>query len=413
MIIANSTLSMQSKRSYLSYSSATVSIQTDALNNDNSKELINEQELSYSSQSSQRDSGENASSSKKVSFSRKQQQTQIISHTIPQIDIKEETKNLESIRQQCIVYLWACLFGEKRAMELADKYSLSIPRNLQNKNTLDFRTNDLSVPSVPSVKENTQEIVDLSKSVQSEGSTISYLGKNILVSGTNTGAPKLVKERFFTENETTSFSTTGTVITADGKQLSFHLDLTMSRSFTAYNTESFASAADFIDPLVINLNGNIAQVSDQHFFFDLDEDGIDDKISRLSSDSGYLALDLNQDGVINDGGELLGTKSGNGFIDLAKYDGDNNGWIDEQDEIWNKLKIWVQNEDGSNQLLTLKEGGVGAICLQNASTDFSQRDAVGHTLAAIRRTGIFLYENGLAGTIQHLDLAKNTSDLYA
>ena len=29
--------------------------------------------------------------------------------------------------------------------------------------------------------------------------------------------------------------------------------------------------------------------------------------------------------------ELFGTKSGNGFADLAKYDSDGNGWIDEAD----------------------------------------------------------------------------------
>ena len=42
------------------------------------------------------------------------------------------------------------------------------------------------------------------------------------------------------------------------------------------------------------------------------------------------ALDINEDGKINDGKELFGTASGNGFGDLAAYDQDNNGWIDEK-----------------------------------------------------------------------------------
>ncbi|MFQ8776527.1 MAG: hypothetical protein ACLR78_02345 [Roseburia sp.] len=74
------------------------------------------------------------------------------------------------------------------------------------------------------------------------------------------------------------------------------------------------------DPLVINLDSNIANVSDQKFYFDIDADGSDDSISMLNSGSGYLALDRNGDGIINDGSELFGTQSGNGFADLAAYD---------------------------------------------------------------------------------------------
>ena len=59
------------------------------------------------------------------------------------------------------------------------------------------------------------------------------------------------------------------------------------------------------DPLVINLEGNVAQVSDQTFFFDIDCDGVEDEISKLISGSGFLALDQNGDGIINDGSELL------------------------------------------------------------------------------------------------------------
>ncbi len=39
---------------------------------------------------------------------------------------------------------------------------------------------------------------------------------------------------------------------------------------------------------------------------------------------------------INDGSELFGTSSGDGFKDLATYDEDENGWIDENDSIFSK-----------------------------------------------------------------------------
>ena len=167
------------------------------------------------------------------------------------------------------------------------------------------------------------------------------------------------------------------------------------------------NALDVMDPLVINLRGNIANVSDEKVFFDLDSDGELDSISRLNSDSGYLALDLNGDGIINDGSELFGTSSGDGFADLAKYDEDGNGWIDEADSIYSKLRIWVTEDDGSQSLYTLKSADVGAICLQKQSTDFALKSLYdNHTNGLIRETGVFLHEDGSVGTVQHLDLVR-------
>ena len=98
---------------------------------------------------------------------------------------------------------------------------------------------------------------------------------------------------------------------------------------------------------------------------------------------------------------------------MSLYDEDGNGWIDENDDVWHKLKIWIQNPDGESQLLSLKESGVGALCLSKADTQFNQRDSRGQVSAAIRSTGFFLYENGMAGTLQHLDLAQHYQGISA
>lgn len=212
---------------------------------------------------------------------------------------------------------------------------------------------------------------------------------------------------YYSEQETTCFDTQGIVRTADGWEISFNLSLEMSRSFTQMSE----SVVDFgkprlCDPLVINLDSNIANVSDQKFYFDIDADGSDDSISMLNSGSGYLALDRNGDGIINDGSELFGTQSGNGFADLAAYDKDENGWIDEADEIFQKLRIWTKDENGNDKLLTLSEAGVGAIYLGYENTDFALNNLTDNqTNAQIRKSGVFLYENGNAGTVQQLDLA--------
>ena len=62
---------------------------------------------------------------------------------------------------------------------------------------------------------------------------------------------------------------------------------------------------------------NVTSVSDMKFKFDIDSDGKVDEISFVGKSSGFLALDKNEDGKINDGSELFGTKSGDGFSDLA------------------------------------------------------------------------------------------------
>lgn len=215
------------------------------------------------------------------------------------------------------------------------------------------------------------------------------------------------QETYFAESESTSFATAGTVRTADGREISFHVNIGMSREFQEYYRNDLELASfTMCDPLVINLDTDVAQLEDQTFYFDIDADGEPDEVSRLGAGSGYLALDQNGDGIINDGSELFGTSSGNGFADLAKYDEDGNGWIDENDAIWSKLKIWTKDENGNDVLYRLADKGVGAICLQSAATDFTQKGASGQTLGAVRNTGVFLYENGNVGTVQHVDVAK-------
>ena len=223
-----------------------------------------------------------------------------------------------------------------------------------------------------------------------------------------------VSESYSVEQEDTSFSTVGTVRTKDGREINFNVNVNMSRRCEEYYREELNVAQfSLCDPLVINLDTDATELSDQTFYFDLDADGEEEEISMLKG-SGYLALDKNGDGVINDGSELFGTQNGDGFADLAQYDEDGNGWIDENDSIWSKLKIWCKDENGNDVLYKLSDKGVGAICLQNVSTDFTMQGDrksqdgttnANATNAVVRKTGIFLYENGNVGTVQHVDMA--------
>ncbi len=212
---------------------------------------------------------------------------------------------------------------------------------------------------------------------------------------------------FQDEAEQTTFQSTGMVTTKDGRQINFGVSVEMSRRFCQKFESLTSEDYIFTDPLVINLDSDIAKVSDQKFLFDLDADGEKEEMSFVEGGSGFLSLDKNGDGTINDGNELFGTKSGDGFKDLAAYDEDGNGWIDEADEVFRNLRIWTKDEDGNDHLISLKDADVGAIFLGEASTDFSLNSMdTNSTNAVIRNTGVFLRESsGAVGTVQHVDFA--------
>lgn len=214
---------------------------------------------------------------------------------------------------------------------------------------------------------------------------------------------QVVRSGFAAGEEHTAFVSSGTVVTADGRTMNFDISLEMSRSFeTAY--EIVGQEEIFTDPLVINLDTDAAALSDVSFYFDLDCDGEKEELSGLDSASGFLALDKNGDGKINDGSELFGAKTGDGFAELAQYDQDGNGWIDENDEIFSKLRVWVRCGDGEGKLLSLAEADVGAIFLGKQATQFTLANSKGDENAIIRSTGVYLKEStGLAGTVQHVD----------
>ncbi|WP_027857106.1 hypothetical protein [Marinobacterium jannaschii] len=210
--------------------------------------------------------------------------------------------------------------------------------------------------------------------------------------------------RHVEEYECTSFQACGKVQTADGKSIDLNLNLQMERSYSETVTYSETRSIVFKDPLVINFEGNAADLSPEQYEFDLDADGENELISFLGQNSAMLALDLNKDGKINDGTELFGALSGDGFADLAQYDEDGNGYIDEADSIFSELRLWNKHL-GEDTLETLKERDIGAIYLGASETPFDIKGEDNQTLGRVRESGFYLTENGEAGTVQQIDFA--------
>ncbi len=206
------------------------------------------------------------------------------------------------------------------------------------------------------------------------------------------------------EHESTSFAANGTILTEDEKNIQFSVDLNMSREFFSEERISIKAGDALKDPLVVNFSGTAAELTETQFSFDIDNDGTVNQISFLKPGSGFLALDRNEDGRINDGSILFGPESGNGFHDLAAYDSDGNNWIDENDSIYNKLRIWTKDGAGNGTFFALGEKGIGAIYLGSAATLFSMTNTSNDLLGEVQSTGVFLKENGGSGTVQQINL---------
>ena len=209
------------------------------------------------------------------------------------------------------------------------------------------------------------------------------------------------------EAESMNFSAQGVIETADGQEISFNLQLSMERAYSREDNVSLRlgdAARPKKDPLTINFGGTAAQLTSSKFSFDIDADGSAEQISFVAPNSGFIALDKNGDGKINDGSELFGAKSGDGFQELAAYDEDKNGWIDENDTVFEKLKVWIKDIQGNDTLVALKLAGVGALYLGKTATPFELKNSGNESLGAVRSSGVYLNENGSIGTLQQIDL---------
>ena len=297
-------------------------------------------------------------------------------------------------------------------MEMSDEYRMKLELL---KRLFQMLTRGRALDDSGNLTQDSPEILDLrspSYRIGTESSSTSASVKSLGSISIGTGGSGTTWQRvtatsgFVSESESTTFASSGMVKTQDGRSIDFNIEVSMSRAFTSQINTLTTQNYIKTDPLVINLDTDIGSVTDQKFLFDLDSDGDEEEISFAGKGSGFLALDRNGDGRIGDGSELFGTKSGDGFKDLAAFDEDGNGWIDENDSIYSKLKVWTKDEAGNDYLINLKDADVGAIYLDNADTQFSLTDGNNRLNGEIKKTGIYLHEStGAAGTLNHVDLA--------
>lgn len=200
------------------------------------------------------------------------------------------------------------------------------------------------------------------------------------------------------EAESTSFSAAGTVTLDSGQSVSFEFQLQMDRARTTVNSVSFR-AGNMSDPIVVNLDGLGARLGANRTEFDLNGDGVRELIAQLAAGSAWLARDLNGNGRVDDGRELFGPQTGDGFIELAALDEDHSGWLDTGDAAWSQLGLW-RGED----FISLSAAGIGALATANVATPFAQKSGP-ELLGETRASGIYLREDGTPGALQQVDLS--------
>eukprot|EP00003_Mantamonas_plastica_P011178 TRINITY_DN2077_c0_g6_i1.p1 TRINITY_DN2077_c0_g6~~TRINITY_DN2077_c0_g6_i1.p1 ORF type:complete len:441 (+),score=90.66 TRINITY_DN2077_c0_g6_i1:850-2172(+) len=237
------------------------------------------------------------------------------------------------------------------------------------------------------------------------------LGSDAGVQGQGSLSVTAGKYMFYSESESRSFASTGTIELENGESIDFTLSLRQSQSRSYEYSELIKiQERPMTDPLVINFGATTAQLTDTLFEFDMTGNGETAQFATLGSGSGYLVLDRNGNGKVDDGTELFGPQSGSGFGELAAYDDDGNRWIDANDEIFQSLAVWVQTADGNDELRSLDEVGVQALYLDNADDRFTLANGQGVPLGQIKASGIYLTSDGEVRTLEEIDLAEQNTE---
>jgi len=150
--------------------------------------------------------------------------------------------------------------------------------------------------------------------------------------------------------------------------------LVQSIGFEAYEllqriSDYFAGAQRWFprrDPLTLDLNNNgletVPVSATNPVYFDLTGEGVQSSVGWVAPNDGFLTLDRNGDGLINDGTELFGDatpayeagtttpttgKTADGFEALAQEDTNGDGIVNSGDANFANLRVWQDlNQDG-------------------------------------------------------------------
>ena len=171
-------------------------------------------------------------------------------------------------------------------------------------------------------------------------------------------------------------------------------------------------------PLVIDLSAGHTGItlttydaSTTTTFFDLDSTGFAEQTAWISGTTGLLVRDLNDNGIIDNGNELFGSSTVDGFAKLAELDSNHDLKIDSNDSAWGSLQVWIDsNGDGvtqSGELHSLSSLGITSIDLSAVASSTNTIDG-----NQISHTSSVTFSDGSTASIADAWFQHSTVDTY-
>lgn len=218
----------------------------------------------------------------------------------------------------------------------------------------------------------------------------------------------------------------GTVKFADGREFELNSSQTILVGENASNANGGVSAdgwwvveSDYVaglldakqaadtvadtDPIVLDGGGDGVRIGVGQIDFDLDADGVAERLPWTASTDPVLVLDRNGDGRIANGTELftLTAQSTGARPALATLDSNGDGKLDATDKQWSALRLWAdRNQDAyasAGELSSLADLGIQSINLAPVSGSVAGQTNVKGVVAT--------YTNGTTRTLWDVDLS--------
>ncbi len=149
--------------------------------------------------------------------------------------------------------------------------------------------------------------------------------------------------------------------------------------------------------------------------FDMDGNGAQDRAGWAISNDGFLVIDRNRNGQVDDGSEMAFLDSDgilrNGQAGLAALDSNGDGLVSSDDDLFSDLQVWVdRNRNGvtdAGELASLIDLGIESLSLTFAGTDDRKKLGRNVTLS----TTVFTRSDGSTGTVGDVALGFRPSEV--
>jgi large repetitive protein len=172
--------------------------------------------------------------------------------------------------------------------------------------------------------------------------------------------------------------------------------------------------ANYVPPIVIDLDGDGVEFAPlaAGVTFDYAGDGTPGGTAWAGGDDGLLAIDLNGDGIVNDGSEIV--FGGNGLTDLQglaiTYDSNHDGVLSASDTAFAQFGVWQDaNSNGvtdAGEFNSLVELGITSIDLVSDGVSYTAADGD----VVVHGTGSFSWADGTSGTLADASFATSALD---